>query len=437
MNRKNLVAFYAEWYHELGINTTCITNYITENNFYDSNILKGPYHEWVPYVKNRMNDDTFSSLDWDNSLGVGMVAGYDNLFVIDIDGCINEHFLNSLLKLLKLPQDYEWVVKTGSGNGYHIILRSSYELSFYVSEEEQNKTSKNSNEIVVHTLSPNQANEQLFEKIEYLIRTHVVLPPSFHMSGGYYEFKNCRMPTKFPKKIENHMFHRFDSFIRAMFCSAGIVYGHRYYSIIEESYKRKSFADNEDLEMGQDSEILFFIYDLETDGLIKEGILPRAVQISWIVLDENGVVYDRNTELINSDFNSGSSAFKINGLDPETIKTVGKSETLLAKKVNKILKKCDVICSHNIGFDLPILKDMYKRTGVVFPNNLKTFCTMKFGMKLMQKSTGLKRQKYPTLAELYEHLFNHEINQLHNATSDVNLLSKCVKEILYRGLITP
>ena len=47
---------------------------------------------------------------------------------------------------------------------------------------------------------------------------------------------------------------------------------------------------------------------------------------------------------------------------------------------------------------------------------------MKWGQKELAKED--ENIKYPKLTELYKHLFNHEITQLHNANSDVIILSK-------------
>jgi len=55
---------------------------------------------------------------------------------------------------------------------------------------------------------------------------------------------------------------------------------------------------------------------------------------------------------------------------------------------------------------------------------------MDFGSKLLSNEHNTDF-KFPKLTELYEHLFEHKVKQFHNANSDVTILAKCVKELLY------
>ena len=43
--------------------------------------------------------------------------------------------------------------------------------------------------------------------------------------------------------------------------------------------------------------------------------------------------------------------------------------------------------------------------------------------------------KFPKLTELYEKLFNYQIEQRHNAESDALLTAKCFKELVNKEII--
>ena len=48
--------------------------------------------------------------------------GIDDLRLFDLDGVEDEDIIEQILKKLGLPENYAWVVQSGSGNGYHIYL---------------------------------------------------------------------------------------------------------------------------------------------------------------------------------------------------------------------------------------------------------------------------------------------------------------------------
>lgn len=115
--------------------------------------------------------------DWKTAVGVGTVTNYNNLFVVDIDGCNSIKFVHLFLKSLGIVSNYKWVIQSGSLNGYHVYF---YALSM------PNRF-KN---FAVTTYLPNSNYQDVFSKIELLWRAHVVLPPSLHKSGGFYNFVN-------------------------------------------------------------------------------------------------------------------------------------------------------------------------------------------------------------------------------------------------------
>jgi hypothetical protein len=169
----NLNYLHGLHYFNLGLNATCISNIVTEHNFYNKNIFKVPCHKWKDLRDRRQTIEELKAYPWDKSTGVGVVAGFNNLHLMDIDGCISQNFLFNILKYLGLPNDYEWVVQSGSLNGYHI---------YFFSNRFENLKSDD----VVSTFPANSKHEYLFDKIEILWKTHAVLPPSLHNSSHEY-----------------------------------------------------------------------------------------------------------------------------------------------------------------------------------------------------------------------------------------------------------
>jgi DNA polymerase III epsilon subunit-like protein len=409
-----LLAF-AKHFKKLGLNVTCIANILTENNFYDNDILKAPYHKWKHYKNQLQTDEEFENLDWTNAVGIGTVAGYENLHVLDIDGCNEYEFIEDLLILLKLPKNYEWVIKSGSGNGFHI-----YFYSDLIEELEENQ--------VTSTFPSNEENIGLFEKIEILWNTHVVLPYSLHSSGLKYSFINCVYPNKKPDFIDIASFTNIELFFLNR---TKLIKKKTYFGNFEDTENLVQPNDIEKIDLSKIKSQLIFLFDLETDGLIVGNKYPNVVQVSWMIMDIDGIVHKKQTLFINGLFDEKSEAFKINNLNPDFIKKIGKSPNEVYNILINDLKYCKTIVAHNIDFDYKILLNEFDRWNIFnLPKEVKTLCTMKwYHNKLLKED---KYAKFPKLTELYEYLFEHKIKQLHNANSDVIILSKCFKEMLFR-----
>lgn len=179
---------FAKHYYNLGLNVTCISNYINEHNLYYRNLQKSPIHKWKHLIEFRQTNLELESYDWINAIGVGSVTGFNKMRVIDIDGCSDIRFLNRLLDILDLPHDYEWITVSGSNNGFHIYYLGD---KFSYLKNNQNVT----------TFPPKLEFETFVDKIEFLWETHVVLPPSLHNCGNRYRFINCEMPFSLPSFI--------------------------------------------------------------------------------------------------------------------------------------------------------------------------------------------------------------------------------------------
>lgn len=200
---------YAEKYHDLGFNITYIDP--VKNDPATKKIFKAPTNDRQILKNNPQTKSELYLLDWGNASGVGTVLGYNKLRALDLDlkselklnGTYRFYDLSNLmsetLKILRLPMNYEWVVRTPS-NGYHII--------FY-SENHKFKTEFNPvsifNEKKTKAFKPNQntsLNYKSFGHYELRWNLHLVLPPSINENNIRYHFEFAdQFPLKPPLSI--------------------------------------------------------------------------------------------------------------------------------------------------------------------------------------------------------------------------------------------
>lgn len=103
------------------------------------------------------------------------------------------NFIQTCLRLLKLPNDYPWIIK--SGNGCHIIIKAEDIQNFDVSALPY---TPNSNYI---NRDGDSVKWALFKRMELRWRDHLVLPPSIHDSGLKYEFYHKKLPNYSPLDV--------------------------------------------------------------------------------------------------------------------------------------------------------------------------------------------------------------------------------------------
>lgn len=167
----------AEAYFNLGFNVTGIKDF-----------KKGPYHKWKHFQSKEQVIWDAVSHEWYNLTGIGVITGIKSKFCLDFDKCDLVH-LPSFLEMLCLPADYNWVVVSGSGKGFHI----------WFSSDELQKTYKNMGTTVV-VYKPKQPEQ--FNQIELRLNCHVVMPPSKSATGGQYHFLHPNNLTKPPNQLQ-------------------------------------------------------------------------------------------------------------------------------------------------------------------------------------------------------------------------------------------
>ncbi len=198
---RNDLMLKAGFYHSLGMNITCLKGHEEEPKSFKDPVDKN----WEQYFSEPQSMDYVLSQDWENATGIGLVLGYNGFRAIDIDKIrsgLSMYFgedldyyyplgnmIKECLALLKLPSDYDWVVKSGSGSGLHIIFKTKEIEGF---------------DCRSWAFGPDRYDDfhQDFERFELRWKDHLVLSPSKHISGEKYEYVWTDFPTSTPMTVE-------------------------------------------------------------------------------------------------------------------------------------------------------------------------------------------------------------------------------------------
>lgn len=344
---------YADYFYNLGLNVTCITN---EKTVFSANSkrYKRPSHQYDNLFSTRQKKETLDSYDWNNAIGIGTLSGElskvnEKLAVLDFDLTPLDD-IDSILVILGLPLNYEWVVSTGSKMGFHIyILLSKYYLIYKLNQETLSYQQTQHADRPIH-----------FNRVEILLKSHVVLPPSLHASTFCYEFLNCDLPTRLPLKVNQD---NFLYFIEE--CCDG-----RPKRVLSEAYFSVPNLRQLQVQINnahQDAIYDFvdkMIIDIETDGLAKNGVYPRILQIAWYCLDKyNNIIKKEVFAIRNSDLTQ-NNAYHINGLSISKLNKVGYELNEVFRHLNQYLKHAVEVICYNKEFDLHILNYYMSKSNI-------------------------------------------------------------------------
>lgn len=202
------------------------------------------------------------------------------------------------------------------------------------------------------------------------------------------------------------------------------------------------------------------VVDTETTGLPGDwgkpasdvDNWPRIIQIAFELFLETGETITRKTYLIKPDgwVIPDKAYFMAQGhSEPEAIKqakfwTDNGYETgisdLIGEPMEPVLKEfaalydeCDLMLCHNVAFDKSVLSAELIRYKVKVKGKKPDFCTKLEGeeiCKIPGKIAG--KFKWPTLTELYNHLFGKDFENSHDAGADIQACKECYLEIMLR-----
>ena len=186
-------------YHVFGMNITKIRGNSSECNSFKSVDAAWGY-SIDDFYNEQQTKEFILSENWYRNSGIGLVLGWNKYRAIDVDYVEDNYidtFIEEFLTYLSLPKDYPWVIRSGSGRGFHIIF----------------KCDDLSSEFESKSYSPNfqykwaGSKWGLFSRLELRWKTHLVLPPSLYHNGNSYEFlcyeKDAFGNTKYMDKYGN------------------------------------------------------------------------------------------------------------------------------------------------------------------------------------------------------------------------------------------
>lgn len=189
--------------------------------------------------------------------------------------------------------------------------------------------------------------------------------------------------------------------------------------------------------------------DSETTGLPRDWKAPasdldnwpRCLQLAWQVTDHYGNVLEDHKYLIRPDqWEVPKEKFWIDhGFSTEKSLAEGKPmPAVLDHMLHHIgAGEVQIICAHNISFDLKIVGAEMIRYGKKTKPGLKQICTMQHGTELCKLPGKYgKGYKFPKLQELYQYLFNKDFDNAHDAGGDVTACRLCFFEMVNRSVIT-
>lgn len=131
---------------------------------------KRPLGKWEEWQSTRQKWVDVDKLNWKEAAGVAAISGNvsGGLACFDLDKQQDSALALSILATLGLPFTYPWLVRTGSGAGYHIWLRTT-------------ETDITRQQLPAHSGGT----------VDLRYNNHyAILPPSAHPSGNFYEFLN-------------------------------------------------------------------------------------------------------------------------------------------------------------------------------------------------------------------------------------------------------
>ncbi|QQS34772.1 MAG: bifunctional DNA primase/polymerase [Ignavibacteriales bacterium] len=151
---------------------------------------KKPTIQWERWQTEKQSINDIESMDW-NCSGVSAVMGIENLRCFDFDGVENFELVEKFREALKFSEQYDWLVQSGSGMGYHIY--------FYCEWNEELEKLLGSERAVIKFKSKTDG---YCKHIELRWKDcYTVLPYSTHPSGGIYTFLG-NDPFEKPIQIE-------------------------------------------------------------------------------------------------------------------------------------------------------------------------------------------------------------------------------------------
>ena len=193
---------------------------------------------------------------------------------------------------------------------------------------------------------------------------------------------------------------------------------------------------------------MYLIFDTETTGLPKKwnspvtdsDNWPRCIQLAWQLHDDSGKLTSSNSFLIKPDnFDIPYESEKVHGISTALAQKDGLNLREVIQKFLTDLDKAKYLVGHNVKFDINIIGAELYRLGIVTKfSDLKVIdtCTEITANLCKIKGGRSGKFKFPTLIELYDHLFSDSFDQAHNASADVEATARSFFELIRSDVLS-
>lgn len=189
---------------------------------------------------------------------------------------------------------------------------------------------------------------------------------------------------------------------------------------------------------------MYLFFDTETAGMPRNwnapvrdlANWPRMVQLAWRLYDEQGGLQAAEDRIIFPDgFTIPASATQIHGITTARARQAGRPINEVLVDFRAALIEASTLVAHNVDFDEKIVGAEYLRLGPENPlQPLLKICTMKTTADIC-RLPGRYGYKWPSLSELYAHLFREPLANAHNAAVDIEATARCFWRLREMGVL--
>lgn len=188
----------------------------------------------------------------------------------------------------------------------------------------------------------------------------------------------------------------------------------------------------------------FLFFDTETTGLLRNrnapswssSNWPHLVQLSWMITNETGDEIKTTTYIIKPvGYKIPKKASDLHGITMEIALNRGVELSYVLRRFRSDFNGVNVVVGHNVDFDLNVVEAEMYRESMGHLVYKPTYCTMELGTPVCRIPKAQGEYKWPSLQELYCHLFGKPYQHAHDAGSDVMATKDCFFEMKRRGYV--
>jgi DNA polymerase III epsilon subunit-like protein len=184
----------------------------------------------------------------------------------------------------------------------------------------------------------------------------------------------------------------------------------------------------------------FLFIDVETNDHPSKRFELRIVTITWIIAQPNSFVEKMENLIVKPvGFRIAPGATRVHGVTEDQAQKYGRPVSdVLGRLVHDLQSFADLtIVGHKVDFDIKVVGAELSRNGFGFDIFALPFiCTMQIGKSVCRipRASG-NGYKYPTLQELYLHLFRRHFADAHTSKADAEATARCFFELMRRGAL--